>query len=144
LTKIAKVAEKPAAEMSRQERWAVFFRYYADPARQALIREIQEQEEAIAMADEVVQGFTQEEIEYLQAMSRHKYEMDIQIAENEEREREEKMRARILAEVRAEILTTVKDELKAEIRVEIYRELEKLLQKGISPETAIRMLKTPE
>jgi predicted transposase/invertase (TIGR01784 family) len=78
LSKLEQVVEKAAAEMSAQEKWAVYFRYLTDKKKRSKINEIIEQEEGIAMASGVVMGWTQEEKEALWAMSREKAELDYQ------------------------------------------------------------------
>jgi predicted transposase/invertase (TIGR01784 family) len=76
LSKLKKVVEKPAGIMDIQERWAVYFRYLTDKKKRGKINEIIAQEEAIAMASEVLNGFTQEEKEYFWAMDRITAELD--------------------------------------------------------------------
>jgi predicted transposase/invertase (TIGR01784 family) len=69
LTKLQEIVKKPPAEMSRQERWAVYFGYYTDPEKQGLLREIEALEEGIQMAEAVMKGFTQTELENLRQLS---------------------------------------------------------------------------
>jgi predicted transposase/invertase (TIGR01784 family) len=78
LEKLEIIAEKETTEMSIRERWAVFFRYLTDKKKRGKINEIIGQEEGIAMASEVVTGWTQEEKEALLKMSREKAELDYQ------------------------------------------------------------------
>jgi predicted transposase/invertase (TIGR01784 family) len=78
MSKLEKIAEKETAEMNMRERWAVFFKYLTDKKKRSKINEIIEQEEGIAMASEVVMGWTQEEKEALWKMSREKAELDYQ------------------------------------------------------------------
>jgi predicted transposase/invertase (TIGR01784 family) len=76
LTKLDEIVKKPPAEMSRQEKWAVYFGYYTDSGKQGLLREIEALEEGIKMAETVVKGFTQEQLEYLRETSLIGLEMD--------------------------------------------------------------------
>jgi hypothetical protein len=78
LTKLKEIVKKPPEEMTRLERWAVYFRYFTDPAKQDLLRKIEALEEGIKMAEAVVKGFTQTELEYLRKMSQDKQQMDWQ------------------------------------------------------------------
>jgi hypothetical protein len=54
LSKLDKVIEKPAKDMSAHEHWGVFFRYLTDKAKCEKINEIIKCEEGIAMASEVL------------------------------------------------------------------------------------------
>jgi predicted transposase/invertase (TIGR01784 family) len=76
LSKLKKVVEKPAYDMDSQEKWAVFFKYLTDRKKRDKINEIIAQEEAIAMASEVITGFTQEEKEFYWKMDRITAELD--------------------------------------------------------------------
>jgi predicted transposase/invertase (TIGR01784 family) len=78
LTKLKKIVEKTPAEMSRQEKWAVYFGYYTDTERQGLLREIEALEEGIKMAETVMNGFTQTELENLRQLSLDMQELDRQ------------------------------------------------------------------
>jgi predicted transposase YdaD len=64
--------------MNSQELWAVFFGYLTNKEKRSKINGIIEIEEGIAMASEVLMGYTQEEKEYFWAISREKYELDMQ------------------------------------------------------------------
>jgi predicted transposase/invertase (TIGR01784 family) len=76
LMKLDEVVKKPPEDMSRQERWAVYFGYYQDSRKQGLLQEIEALEEGIKMAETVVQGFTKEELEYMRETSRIAQELD--------------------------------------------------------------------
>jgi predicted transposase/invertase (TIGR01784 family) len=78
LTKLKEIVKKPAAEMSRQEKWAVYFGYYMESEKQGLLREIETLEEGIKMAEAVMKGFTQTELENLRQISIDMYELDWQ------------------------------------------------------------------
>ena len=78
LSKLEKVVEKPASQMSDPERWAVYFEYLTDRNKRSKINEIVNQERGIAMASEVLITITKEEREQAWALSRLKYELDTQ------------------------------------------------------------------
>ena len=78
LSKLDKVVEKPACEMSVQEYWAVYFRYLTDKEKRRKINEIIELEEGIAMASEVLITITKDEVEQARLLSELKYELDTQ------------------------------------------------------------------
>jgi predicted transposase/invertase (TIGR01784 family) len=75
LSKIDKLAEKPVAEMIRKEMWACYLRYFTDESRADKLQEILKKEEGISMAEEAVQGFTQEQLEFMQETARRGNEM---------------------------------------------------------------------
>ncbi|GHV85391.1 hypothetical protein AGMMS50230_09990 [Spirochaetia bacterium] len=77
LEKLAVTAEKAVSAMSEKERWAVFFKYYNDTEKQPLIQEITREEEGIAMAANVISGFTAAEVAFFHEMSVEKYELDM-------------------------------------------------------------------
>ena len=78
LSKLDKVVEKPAEEMSIPELWATFFQYLTDKSKRGIINEILEKEEGIAMASEVLYTISQDEIEEARQLSELKYELDMQ------------------------------------------------------------------
>jgi len=78
LSKLEKVIEKPAKDMSLQEYWAVYFRYLTDKGKREKINEILGQEEGIAMASEVLMSISRDEAERARLMSEYKYQMDMQ------------------------------------------------------------------
>jgi predicted transposase/invertase (TIGR01784 family) len=79
LCKVDRIArEKAVAQMTNAERWALFLRYHTDKSKRALVNEIMDCEEDIAMAGETMLGFTQEEIDWHRNESRLKYELDMQ------------------------------------------------------------------
>jgi predicted transposase/invertase (TIGR01784 family) len=94
LSKLKKIAEKPANDMSIQEKWAVFFRYLTDKKKRSKINEIIKQEEGISMASEAIMGFTQEEKEYLWKVKREMFELDRQSEITNARRKERKKIAR--------------------------------------------------
>jgi predicted transposase/invertase (TIGR01784 family) len=94
LNKLGEAAKKAAWEMSRKERWAVYFGYYRDPEKQGLLRAIEETEEGIGMAETVVNGFTQNELEMLREISLHRRQMDYQEEMRERKKRLERAVAR--------------------------------------------------
>ncbi|MDR0403746.1 MAG: Rpn family recombination-promoting nuclease/putative transposase [Treponema sp.] len=86
LEKLALTAEKPVEEMSRKERWGCFFRYFTDKTNRRLIEDIINQEEAIAMAVEVIEGFSANQIAVFHEISKEKYELDMRAHRDEARE----------------------------------------------------------
>jgi predicted transposase YdaD len=113
--------EKPVSAMSSLERWSVFIKYYTDEGRQGLLERILREEEAIAMAAQVVQGFTQSELEFFRKMSLHKMETAYwdEIAYAEERGE-----TRGLAQGRAESRRQILELLSQGISVEeLHRQL---------------------
>jgi predicted transposase/invertase (TIGR01784 family) len=86
LEKLAAIAKKPVKEMSGKERWGCFFRYFTDETSRRLIEEIINQEEAIAMAAEVIEGFSAEQVAYFHEISKEKYELDMRAHRDEARE----------------------------------------------------------
>jgi predicted transposase/invertase (TIGR01784 family) len=78
LSKLKKVVEKPVAEMSATEYWAVYFRYLTNIKKRRKINEILKREEGIVMASEVLMTISKDEIERTRLMSEHKRQLDIQ------------------------------------------------------------------
>jgi len=76
LAKTKPIAEKPVAEMTNAEAWAVFFEYLTDDDKRNKIKEIINCEEGIAMAATTLGSFTQSEIEYFRELSLLKGELD--------------------------------------------------------------------
>jgi predicted transposase/invertase (TIGR01784 family) len=64
--------------MSPQERWSYFIRYGSDKSKRRLINGIMAEEEGIAMAGQVVQGFTKHELELFHQISKDKWKTDMQ------------------------------------------------------------------
>jgi predicted transposase YdaD len=83
LEKLTAITKKPVVEMSGKERWGCFFRYFTDEANRRLIEEITTQEEAIAMAAEVIEGFSAEQVAYFHEISKEKYELDMRAHQDE-------------------------------------------------------------
>ena len=78
LSKLDNVAQKPTAQMSAPELWAVYFRYLKDNSMRAKINEILAREEGIAMASEVLLSISRDEAERARLMSEYKYQLDMQ------------------------------------------------------------------
>jgi predicted transposase/invertase (TIGR01784 family) len=78
LSKLDKVVEKPANEMSASERWAVFFGYLTDRSKRSKINEILKTEEGIAMAGQVLMKVSRDEEERARIMRDEKIELDYQ------------------------------------------------------------------
>jgi predicted transposase/invertase (TIGR01784 family) len=78
LSKLQKVAKKPAGEMNVKELWAVYFKYLKDKKMRRKINEIIEIEEGIAMASELLMRISKDHAERLELMSIEKHQLDIQ------------------------------------------------------------------
>ncbi|MDR3201005.1 MAG: Rpn family recombination-promoting nuclease/putative transposase [Spirochaetales bacterium] len=70
--------EKPVEKMTPAESWAVFLRYHTEKKKRALVNEILQAKEDIAMAAENILEFTEKENEWFYNESRLKYELDRQ------------------------------------------------------------------
>jgi predicted transposase/invertase (TIGR01784 family) len=79
LEKAGQSVGKTAKEMTGLERWAFFFQYITDKGKRPIINEIFAAEEDIAMAGEVIQGFTKAELEFFHNISKEKYQVDMQM-----------------------------------------------------------------
>jgi hypothetical protein len=78
LSKLEKVVEKPATEMSAPEYWAVYFGYLTNMGKRQKINEIVEREEGIAMASKVLMTISKDEIEQARLLSEYKGQVDAQ------------------------------------------------------------------
>jgi predicted transposase/invertase (TIGR01784 family) len=78
LSKLEQIAKKPVAEMTKLERWAVFFRYTPDKDRRELVNEIIKMEEGIAMAGQVLLSISKDERERARLTSEYKVAVDLQ------------------------------------------------------------------
>jgi predicted transposase/invertase (TIGR01784 family) len=78
LSKLEQIARKPVAEMTKLERWAVFFRYSSDKDKRELVNEIIKVEEGIAMAGQVLLSISKDEIERARLTSEYKFAVDLQ------------------------------------------------------------------
>jgi hypothetical protein len=65
LKKIEKIANKPVSTMNSKERWACYFRYFADEGKKDLLEAIFRREEDIAMAEQVVGLLDEDDLAYL-------------------------------------------------------------------------------
>ncbi|MDR1250826.1 MAG: PD-(D/E)XK nuclease family transposase [Treponema sp.] len=131
LEKLKETAGKPVREMTGKERWGIFFKYYTEPERQGLIGELMAAEEGIAMAGEMLEGFTAEEEAYFYELSKEKYELDMQEYETEAWK---KGIAEGLEQGRTEGL----ERGRAETRREVFRQdleaAQKMRGRGFSPD----------
>jgi hypothetical protein len=78
LKKAEDLLGKKVREMSHEELWAFFFRYGSDEEQRAVINEIMEVEEGIAMAGEELLTVTEDERMQAWLMSAEKYDLDRQ------------------------------------------------------------------
>jgi hypothetical protein len=93
LSKVGQIPARPVQEMTRKERWACYFRYYRDADKQPLLKEILAEEGDIAMAEQVVSGFSPEQIAYFQETLRNANSMQYYSELEERKEREQKIQA---------------------------------------------------
>ena len=96
LSKLDKVVEKPAGEMTASEHWAVYFRYLRDLDKRRKINEILQYEEGIAMASEVLMSISRDQVERARLMSEFKGEVDMRTHVNHAKREEKKEIARNL------------------------------------------------
>ena len=94
LAKLEQIAQKPVAEMTALERWAVFFRYTPDKDKRELVNKIIEIEEGIAMAGQVLLHISKDERERARLTSEYKFAVDLQSKEVEARRAEKRKIAR--------------------------------------------------
>ena len=78
LCKVKKIADKPIEEMNTAELWAYYFEYLTDREKHSKILAIIYKEEGIAMANEVLQSISKDEIERERLMSELKNRLDYQ------------------------------------------------------------------
>jgi predicted transposase/invertase (TIGR01784 family) len=78
LSKLDRVVEKPAEEMTASEHWGIFFRYLTDKSRRGKINEVLKHEEGIAMAGKVLLTISKDEVERARLLSEYKYILDTQ------------------------------------------------------------------
>jgi predicted transposase/invertase (TIGR01784 family) len=120
LKKLAHIAEeKPVGEMTKQEMWALFFRYCEDKSKRNLINGILKSEEGIAMAGEELVKFTQREIDWFKNEAIYKQKTDALAYEAELRDRDERNRM----EERKKILELMRKEYSADIADAIEKKL---------------------
>lgn len=78
LSKAEQAVWKPVRAMDKKERWAVFFRCCARTDKRALVNELLENEEGIAMAGETLLTVSQDEREWLRLENEFRNELDQQ------------------------------------------------------------------
>ena len=76
LSKLGRIADKPAIEMSIIERWAVYLEYLTDRSRRVIINDIVSLEEGIAMASSVLMTISRDEEELARILRKEKTELD--------------------------------------------------------------------
>jgi hypothetical protein len=116
LEKVAELADRPLDKLKPAEYWGLFLRFSHECEKQDYIAKLLDQEEGIAMAAQVINGFTPSELETFREMSHEKYVLDMrqyqhdlqranaQLAqEREAREQERAARERERAEKDREI-----------------------------------------
>ena len=93
--------------MSVPELWAYYFEYLTDKGKRSKIKEIIQTEGGIAMANEVLQTITKDEIEHIRYMTELKNRLDYQSEKAYERQEGR-------AEGQAEIITLLKSSISPE------------------------------
>jgi predicted transposase/invertase (TIGR01784 family) len=78
LSKLDEILEKPVADMTDLEKWAVFFRYANVPTHRETVNKIIESKEAFQMAGELLMSVSQDERERAVNRSRRMYQTDLQ------------------------------------------------------------------
>jgi len=78
LSKLDEILEKPVADMTDLEKWAVFIRYANIPAHRETVNKIIESKEALQMAGELLMSVSQDERERAVNRSRRMYQTDLQ------------------------------------------------------------------
>ena len=76
LSKLKKIVEKPASQMSNPEKWGVYIEYLTDISKRGKINEIAGLEGGIAMASEVLLTISRDEEERARIMRAEKTELD--------------------------------------------------------------------
>jgi hypothetical protein len=86
LEKVAELAGKPSEDLRSEECWGLFLRFYHEREKRGLIDKLVEREEGIAMAVQVMNGFSEEQAEAIRQMSHDKYIMDMNQAKHDLRD----------------------------------------------------------
>ena len=131
LGKLLEILKKAVHEMTRLERWAVFFAYFndPDPEKQAIIRQIVSMEEEIQMAEKMMYRITPAEEAALRQISEDKYWTDLADARYDlhlKKKRFKRYKARVLQDLKA-----MKEDIRTEIEQSLKQSLEKSLEQGI-------------
>ena len=116
LSKLERIVVKPIGEMAVSERWAIFIEYLTDKKKRGTINEILQQEEGIAMANQVLMTISKDEHESARLLSEYKYQVDMQ-SKLVTAKREGKL------ERDKEILKNARDALVEGIPVEIIKKI---------------------
>ena len=78
MAKLSATLQKDIAQMSQEERWAVFFKYSTDISKRPLLNQILMQEEGIAMAAQTLLTVSRDEVERARLLSEYKFAVDLQ------------------------------------------------------------------
>ena len=78
LSKLEHIVKKPIDEMAVSERWAVFIEYLTNKEKRGTINKILQQDEGIAMANQVLMTISKDEHESARLLSEYKYQVDMQ------------------------------------------------------------------
>jgi hypothetical protein len=83
LEKVAELADRPLDKLEPAEYWGLFLRFSHEREKQDYIARLLDQEEGIAMAAQVINGFTASELEQFREMSHEKYVLDMRQREHD-------------------------------------------------------------
>ena len=139
LGKLLEILKKAVHEMTRLERWAVFFAYFndPDPEKQEIIRQIVSMEEEIQMAEKMMYRITPAEEAALRQISEDKYWTDLADARYDlhlKKKRFKRYKARVLQDIKAmkeEVITEMEQSLEKKLERSLEQGLEQGLEKGI-------------
>ena len=125
LKKLGKINAETVEGMNKREGWGLFMTYYRKDRKTGIIQKIIDWDEGIAAADEVIQGFTETELEALAAIAKDKFEFD---AREELWEMKQDALEKGLAEGRAEGLAKGLAEGRTEGRAEALKDTARKLK----------------
>ncbi len=78
LSKLQAIMEKPVADMTDLEKWAVFFHYASEPTYRETVNEVIASKEVLQMAGNLLMSISQDERERAVFRSRRMYQTDLQ------------------------------------------------------------------
>ena len=78
LSKLQEIMKKTVGEMTELEKWAVFFRYAADPSQRETVNKVIASKEVLQVAGNLLMGISQDERERAIFRSRKMYQTDQQ------------------------------------------------------------------
>jgi predicted transposase/invertase (TIGR01784 family) len=149
LEKLEEVLSKSVSEMSQIERWVLFVAYSTDRTKRAIINEIINKEEGVAMAAQVMLTVSRDEKERAALESEYKAAVDRQseriVIERRVRKEEREKAESILKEEREKTKTILKEEReKADAVLKEEREKADAKDKEKTNNLIRKMLKTEQ